>query len=656
MSLGGIAIAIGVMVDAGSVLVENIYRKLAESQQQMKLSVAKRLEICVDGAKEVGRPVFFALLTTIIGFIPVFVLTGQAGRLFRPLAYTKTFAMVGAALIAVCLLPTLAYYLIRGRLRLPDENIVSRFLRKIYNPVIRWSLIHKRIIIITFVAFLIAGLSLSFFVKQEFMPPLNEGDLLFMPVLLPGASLTQVMDVMQKQDLIIKNEFPDEVAWVVGKLGRAETSTDPAPVTMIETIIHLKPEKHWRKGMTRAKLINEIQERTKIPGVSPIMTQPIRNRIDMLATGIQTPVGIKVFGPDLKQIERIATELEKIVAQLKGASSVYAERIGSRPYFEIEIDRKEIARHGLQLGMVQDVIAMAIGGMNISQTVEGRERYPVRVRFMRDFRDSPEALGRLFIPTPGGGQVPLSLLARFNKTLGPAMIQSENTMPYFRVFINVDQDVVGLVDFVRNAQHTVDETIASGELQIPPGYYITWSGQFESEVEARSRLAVVLPICLAVILLLLYLAFKDLPSVLIVALGLPFALVGGVVPLYLLGFKFSTAVWVGFIALFGVATDNAVVLLSVFKSIFKEKKPSDVDEVREMVARGGLLRVRPIMMTVLTTVLALMPIMFFTSAGSEVIKPMASPIIGGLISATFANLILVPVLYSWIKERQLPKV
>ncbi|KPK64348.1 hypothetical protein AMJ83_02720 [candidate division WOR_3 bacterium SM23_42] len=655
MSLGGIAIAIGVMVDAGSVLVENIYRKIAENQQRGNLSTSARLEICIDGAKQVGRPVFFALLTTIIGFVPVFVLTGQAGRLFRPLAYTKTFAMVGAALIAVCLLPTLAYYLIRGRLRLPDENIVSRFLRKTYYPVIRWSLNHKRIVVIVFIAFLAAGLSTSFFVKQEFMPPLNEGDLLFMPVLLPGASLSQVMDIMQKQDRIIKNEFPDEVEWVVGKLGRAETSTDPAPVTMIETIIHLKPKNQWRRGMTRDKLINQIQEKTKIPGVSPIMTQPIRNRIDMLATGIQTPVGIKVFGPDPKQIERIATGLEEIVVQLKGVSSVYAERIGSRPYFEIEIDRNQIARHGLHLGTVQDIISMAIGGMNITQTVEGRERYPVRVRYMRDFRDSPEALGRLFIPTPDGGQVPLSLLVRFNKTLGPAMIQSENTMPYFRVFINVNQEVMGLVDFVRIAQIVVDERITLGELQIPPGYYITWSGQFESEVEARSRLAVVLPICLAVILLLLYFAFRDIPSVLIIALGLPFSMVGGIIPLYLLGFKFSTAVWVGFIALFGVATDNAVVLISVFRSIFKEKKPKDVGEVREMVARGGLLRVRPIMMTVLTTVLALTPIMFFTSAGSEVIKPMASPVIGGLISATLANLILVPLFYSWIKEKQVPK-
>lgn len=655
MSLGGIAIAIGVMVDAGSVLVENIYRRMAEAQQRGRLRSDERLEICIDGAKQVGRPVFFALLTTIIGFIPVFVLTGQAGRLFRPLAYTKTFAMVGAALIAVCLLPTLAYYLIRGRLRLPDENIISRVLRRLYYPVIRWSLGHKHIIVISFLIFLIVGLGTSFFIKQEFMPPLNEGDLLFMPVLLPGASLTQVMEIMRKQDIIIKDEFPDEVEWVVGKLGRAETSTDPAPVTMIETIIHLKPENQWRKGMTRDQLIRAIQEKTRIPGVSPIMTQPIRNRIDMLATGIQTPVGIKVFGPEPEQIEQIAKELEAIVGQVKGAASVYAERIGNRPYFEIEIDRNQIARYGINLGTVQDIIAMAVGGMNITQTIEGRERYPVRVRYMRDFRDSPEALADIFIPTSSGAQVPLGLLVHFKKTRGPAMIQAENTMPYFRVFINVDQEVTGLIDFVRNARHTVDDRIASGNLQIPSGYYITWSGQFESEVEARNRLAIVLPICLAIILLLLYMAFKDLALVLIVAVGLPFSLVGGIIPLFLLGFKFSTAVWVGFIALFGVATDNAVVLLTVFKSKFDEKKPLSTDEVRELVIAGGLLRVRPILMTVLTTVLALLPIMFFTSAGSEVIKPMASPIIGGLISATFANLILVPIVYSWIRERKLSK-
>ncbi|UCF71418.1 MAG: efflux RND transporter permease subunit [candidate division WOR-3 bacterium] len=655
MSLGGIAIAIGVMVDSGSVLVENIYRRVAERQRHGELTAVQRLETTIEAAKEVGRPVFFALLTTIIGFIPVFVLTGQAGKLFRPLAFTKTFAMAGAAFIAVCLLPTLAFYLVRGRLRLPDENIMSRLLRRIYRPTLDWSLNHKKIVVAIFGLVLVIGLFTTLLIKQEFMPPLNEGDLLFMPVLLPGASLTQVMEVMQKQDMIIKNEFPDEVEWVVGKLGHAETSTDPAPVTMIETIIHLKPQKSWRKGMTREKLIEEIQIKTKIPGVSPIMTQPIRNRIDMLATGIQTPVGIKVFGPDLGQIERIAEELERIVTNVEGAANVFAERIGNRPYYELEIDRNRIARYGVNLGMVQEVIAMAIGGMNVTQTVEGRERYPIRVRYMRELRDNPEAMNRIFISAADGQQIPLGILVNASRKLGPAMLQSENTMPYVRVFINVRQDIIGLVDFVRLAQRTVEEKIESGELTIPPGYYLRWSGQFESEVEARNRLAVVLPICLAVIMLLLYVAFKDLPSVLVVALSLPFSLVGGIIPLYLFGFKFSTAVWVGFIALFGVATDNAVVLLTVFKNIFGEKKPSDVPEVRENVIRGGLLRVRPIMMTVLTTVLALVPIMFFTSAGSEVIKPMASPIIGGLLSATFANLILIPIVYAWIKERQLTR-
>ncbi len=655
MSLGGIAIAIGVMVDSGSVLVENLYRKLAEHQRHTPLKRGERLEICIDGAKEVGKPVFFALLTTIVGFIPVFVLTGQAGKLFKPLAYTKTFAMVGAALIAVCLMPTLTYFLIRGKLKLPDENIISRFLRNLYRPVMRWALNHKWVITAASVLILLIGLLFSTFVKQEFMPPLNEGDLLFMPVLLPGASLSQVMDVMKKQDIIIKREFPDEVEWVVGKLGRAETATDPAPVTMIETIIHLKPEGMWRNGMTREKLIEEIQDKTKIPGVSPIMTQPIRNRIDMLATGIQTPVGIKVFGPDLKKIETIAAELEKIVGEVKGVSSIYAERIGNRPYFEIEIDRNEIARYGITLGRIQEIIAMAIGGMNLTQTLEGRERYPVRVRYMRDFRDSPEALSKIYIPTASGEHIPLSLLVHFRKTLGPAMIQAENTMPYFRVFINVNQDVIGLVDFVASAQKTVSSKIVSGELEVPPGYYITWSGQFESEVEARQRLALVVPICLVVILLLLYIAFKDTTIVLLIATALPFSLAGGIIPLYLFGFKFSTAVWVGFIALFGIATDNAVVLLSCIQNLLKQKKPTNVNAVRQTIMKGGLLRVRPVMMTTLTTILALVPIMFFTSAGSEIIKPMASPIIGGLVTATFTNLILVPTLYAWLQEKKVSR-
>ncbi|UCC11567.1 MAG: efflux RND transporter permease subunit [candidate division WOR-3 bacterium] len=653
MSLGGIAIAIGVMVDAGSVLVENMYRRLAELKKGS--GKQERLQTCIRSAQEVGRPVFFALLTTVVGFIPVFVLTGQAGKLFRPLAYTKTFAMIGAAAIAVCLMPVLAYYLLRGKLRLPDENALSRILRRLYHPVITWSLNHKRTVVGIAAVVLVAGISTAGFMKQEFMPPLDEGDLLFMPVLLPGATLPQVMEVMQKQDSIIQNEFADEVEWVVGKLGRAETATDPAPVTMIETVIHLKPQHKWRSTMTREKLIQEIQTKTRIPGVSPIMTQPIRNRIDMLATGIQTPVGIKVFGPDLDTLERISQDLETIIASVKGASSVYAERTGSRPYLEIEINRRAIARYGIQLNTVQQIIAMAIGGMALTETVEGRERYPVRVRYMRDFRDSPEALSKIFVPTADGSHVPLSLLVEMKKTVGPAMISSENVMPYFRVFINVNQEATGLIDFVRQAQQAVAEKISRGELEVPAGYYITWSGQFESEKEARQKLSLVLPICLAVIFILLYVAFKDTWLVLLTATALPFSLAGGLIPLFLFGFRFSTAVWVGFIAMFGIATDNAVVLLATLQKSFVRRKPDDRGGIRATIISAGLLRIRPIMMTALTTVLALVPIMFFRSAGSEVIKPMALPVIGGLITATFTNLIIVPTLYSWIMEKRLSR-
>jgi len=651
MSLGGIAIAIGVMVDSGSVLVENMYRRLAEARKRPG-QTDNRLQICIRSAQEVGRPVFFALLTTIVGFIPVFVLTGQAGKMFKPLAYTKTFAMVGAAVIAVCLMPVLAYYLLRGKLRLPDENVISSTLRRIYRPVITWSLRHKWAVVMTAVAVLVIGISSAGFIKQEFMPPLDEGDLLFMPVLLPGASLPQVMDVMRKQDSIIQNDFTDEVAWVVGKLGRAETSTDPAPVTMIETVIHLRPQHLWRSGMTREKLIEEIQTKTMIPGVSPIMTQPIRNRIDMLATGIQTPVGVKVFGPDLDTLGIIAQELEEIIGSVKGASSVYAERTGKRPYLEIEIDRRAIARYGIQLNTVQQIIAMVVGGMAVTETIEGRERYPVRLRYLSDFRDTPEALSRIFVPAADGSHIPLGLLVEMKKTTGPAMISSENVMPYFRVFINVNQDVTGLVDFVKEAQRTIEGKIAQGELEVPAGYYITWSGQFEAEIEARQKLLLVLPICLVVIFILLYVAFKDTWLVLLTATALPFSLAGGLIPLLFLGFKFSTAVWVGFIAMFGIATDNAVVLLATIQKSFSKSTPRDSKRIHTAVISAGMLRIRPIMMTALTTILALLPIMFFTSAGSEIIKPMAVPLIGGLITATMTNLVLVPTLYAWIMEKR----
>ncbi|MBU1112529.1 MAG: efflux RND transporter permease subunit, partial [Candidatus Omnitrophica bacterium] len=428
-----------------------------------------------------------------------------------------------------------------------------------------------------------------------------------------------------------------------------------APVTMIETIIHLKDKKLWRPGLTREKLIQEIQEKTRMPGVSPIMTQPIRNRIDMLATGIQTPVGVKVFGSDLNKIVEIATQVERIVAGVPGAVSPYAERASSRPYFEIEIDRQQAARYGIKVSDIQQIIMTAIGGMNLTTTVEGRERYPVRVRYLRELRDSPEALERIFVSTSSGGHIPLAQLAKLKKVLGPAVINAENTLVYARVFINVDQDQAGLIDFVKNAQKAVKASIDKGVLKLPSGYFISWSGQFESEMESRKRLIPSLVIALSVILLLLYIAFRNLSSLVILSTGIPVSLIGGVILLFILGFKFSTAVWVGFIALFGVATDNAVVLLSTLDNLFREKAPKTIEEIRKTVVQGGLLRLRPALMTSATTIIALLPVMLATSTGSEIMKPMAAPTVGGLLTATLSNLILVPVLYSWLKEKQLSR-
>jgi len=628
MSMGGIAIAIGVMVDAGIVMTENISRHLSESKEN-------RLETIIGASKEVGSAIFFAILIIVVAFIPVFSLKGQAGKLFTPLAFTKSFAMVGSAVLAITLIPVLCALLLRGRIRSPERNILSRALMRLYEPVLRFSLKHKFVVLLIAVLVMASALIPLKSIKSEFMPPLDEGDLLFMPVLLPGASLTQVMDVMKKQDLILKS-FP-EVELVVGKLGRAETPTDPAPVGMIETVVKLKPRKHWRLGMTRQNLINEMDEALRIPGVSNIWTQPIRNRIDMLATGIQTPVGVKVFGEDLDVIEDIGIRIEKLVAGLPGARNPYAERIGNKPYIEIEVNREEAARYGVKVGDVQHLIMTAIGGMNITTTVEGRERYPVRIRYMRELRDSIQALQRIFVSTPGGVQIPLDQVATIAKVEGPSKISGENTMPYVRVFIDVNTDEVGVVDFVRNAQKVVAEKI-----DLPPGYYISWSGQYEYEIQARNRLMIVVPICIFVIFMLLYIKFKRFSAALILVLSLPFAFIGGIWLQYILNFKFSTAVWVGYIALFGVAVEDGVVMIDfLLKSVRKGRWQI------EDVVKAGVLRVRPIVMTTATTILALIPILLSTGAGSEIMKPIATPTIGGMITATLLNLILVPVIFAW---------
>lgn len=638
MSLGGFAIAIGVIVDAGIVMSENISRHLAEQKEGLK----NRLEICLNAAKEVGPPIFFAILIIIVAFVPVFVLQGQSGKLFRPLAFTKTFVMSASAILAISLLPVLCSLFLRGRVGKAEEYVISRFLLKGYRPVITWAISHKKVVLsiclIVFVGtiFFIPG------IPSEFMPPLNEGDLLFMPVLLPGASLTEVKEVMRKQDIIIK-QLP-EVELVVGKLGRAETATDPAPVAMIETIIKLKPKEFWRDGMTREKLVREIKEKTRMPGVSPIMTQPIRNRIDMLATGIQTPIGIKVFGNDLLKIEEIAVKIERLMGAIPGALNPYAERIGNRPYLEIDINREEIARYGIKIQDVQDTIMVAVGGVNLTTTVEGRERYPIRVRYKRELVDNVESLKRILIAAPGGAHVPLVQLAEIKKVPGPAMITSENTLPYNRVFLSVDPEVTGIVDFVSEAQKLLNKGIKP---HLPPGFYYSISGQYEYELQARRQLLIVFPICLFVIFILLYIKFREFSSTLLLISALPFAFIGAIVLQVVLGYKFSTAVWIGYIALFGVAVEDGIVIIEYMRELCRKG-----GEVKTNVVQASLMRVRPIIMTTATTILALLPIMFSTGAGSEVMKPMAVPTVGGMITCTISNLIVVPIIFAWIEERK----
>ncbi|MBW1838368.1 MAG: efflux RND transporter permease subunit [Deltaproteobacteria bacterium] len=638
MSLGGFAIAIGVIVDAGIVMSENISRHLAEQKEGLK----NRLEICLNAAKEVGPPIFFAILIIIVAFVPVFVLQGQSGKLFRPLAFTKTFVMSASAILAISLLPVLCSLFLRGRIRKAEDYFISRLLLKGYRPVITWSVNHKKIVLsiclVTFIGtlFFIPG------IPSEFMPPLNEGDLLFMPVLLPGASLTEVKEVMRKQDIIIK-QLP-EVELVVGKLGRAETATDPAPVAMIETIIKLKPKKLWRDGMTRQKLVREIKEKTRMPGVSPIMTQPIRNRIDMLATGIQTPIGIKVFGNDLQKIEEIAVKIERLMNTIPGALNPYAERIGNRPYLEIDINREEIARYGIKIQDVQDTIMVAVGGVNLTTTVEGRERYPIRVRYKRELVDNVESLKRILVSAPGGAHVPLVQLAEIKKVPGPAMIASENTLPYSRVFLSVDPEVTGIVDFVSEAQKLLNKEIKP---HLPPGFYYSISGQYEYELQARRQLRMVFPICLFVIFILLYIKFREFSSTLLLISALPFAFIGAVLLQVVLDYKFSTAVWVGYIALFGVAVEDGIVIIEYMRELCRKG-----GEVKTNVIQASLMRVRPIIMTTATTILALLPIMFSTGAGSEVMKPIAAPTVGGMITCTISNLIVVPIIFAWIEERK----
>jgi Cu(I)/Ag(I) efflux system membrane protein CusA/SilA len=644
MSLGGIAIAIGAMVDAAIVMIENAHKHLERAPPGKP-----RLDILIDAASEVGPALFFSLLIITVSFLPIFALEAQEGRLFGPLAYTKTFSMAAAALLSVTLVPALMIIFVRGRIIPEQRNPLNKALIWLYRPIIAVVLKAKIPTILLAVAVLGITLWPASRLGSEFMPNLDEGTLFYMPTTLPGISITKAADLLQSQDRIIKS-FP-EVLSVYGKAGRASTATDPAPTEMYETIINLKPRDQWRPGVTTDTLIAEMDKALQFPGVSNAWTMPIRARIDMLSTGIRTPVGVKVFGTDLAEMERLARQIEQVLRTVRGTSSAYAERVIGGYYLDITPDRDALARYGLMVGDVQEVIATALGGETVTTTVEGRERYTVNVRYPRDLRSNPQAIANdVLVPMPKGGTVPLGEVATVKLARGPTTIRTENGQLAVYVYVDIrDRDLGG---YVAEAQNAVAANVA-----FPPGNYVTWSGQFEYLERAEARLKVVVPITLLIIFLLLYLNFRRLTETLIVMLSLPFALVGGFWLLWWLGFNLSVAVAVGFIALAGVAAETGVVMLIYLDHALDEikaecaaqQRPFTRSDLNAAIMRGAVDRVRPKMMTVVAIMAGLLPIMWSTGTGSEVMQRIAVPMIGGMVSSTLLTLIVIPAIYAVVK-------
>lgn len=639
MSLGGIAIAIGVMVDASVVMVENAHKHLERDRGKKK-----QRQIIMDAAKEVGPALFYSLLIITVSFLPVFVLGEQSGRLFKPLAYTKTFAMAASALLSVTVIPALMVAVIKGKIRPESKNPLSRFFISVYKPVIKLVLQHKWLTIMAALAILIVTLYPALKLGSEFMPPLYEGDLLYMPTTFPGISITKAKELLQQTDKIIAS-FP-EVKRVFGKIGRAETATDPAPLTMIETTIMLKPEEEWREGMTPDKLVEELDRAIQFPGLTNAWTMPIKTRIDMLATGIKTPVGIKIMGADLDTLSAIGERIEAAVRKIPGTLSAYSERVVGGNYLDFVIKSEEAARYGLTTGDVQDVISSAIGGMNVTYTVEGLERYPVNVRYPRELRDNLAGLKRIMVPTPTGAQIPIVQVADIEIRKGPAAIKSENARRTAWVYVDLRGIDVG--SYVKRAQRAVAQ-----EVEIPAGYNIVWSGQYEYMQAAAQRFRIVIPITIIIIFLLLFVHFKNMANSLIVMLSLPFAVVGGVWLLFFFGFNTSVAVYVGFIALVGLAAETGVVMLVYLDEAYHryrmEGKLDTPVGLHSAIMEGAVERVRPKLMTVTTTMIGLLPLMIGHGTGSEVMKRMASPMIGGLISSTILTLIIIPAVYAIVK-------
>ena len=648
MSLAGIAIAIGVLVDAGIVVTENAFRFL--EQRQVDPRDRQRVWDTVrDSTKLVGRPVFFSMAIILLAFVPVFALTGQEGKLFHPLAFTKTLAVFAAAIIAVTLVPVLCTLLLGGKFHAEEDNPVMRGLRRLYRPALESALSHRGLTVFAAVLLFAGALFVARGIGSEFMPRLNEGDLMFMPIADPSISLEENIEIAKRQNAILQS-FP-EVAYAVAKVARADTSTDPAPLNMTETIVHLKPKNLWRAGMTVDRLRADISEAVQLPGVSNIWTMPIINRIDMLTTGIRSEVGVKVYGNDLTVLETSARRIAEAVRRVPGASNVYPEQVTSGQYLNIVVDRTAAARYGIRVGDIQQIIETAVGETVLTTTIEGRRRFPVRVRYAPQYRSDPEALGRVLVAASNGAQIPLSQVARIEHARGPAMISSENGLLVATVLMNVQDRDVG--SFVEEARQRV-----AREVSLPAGYYIGWSGRWENQQHARQRLQVVLPIVLVIIFVLLYFTYHSLVEATHVLLAVPFALTGGVYLLWLLGYNFSVAVWVGFIALFGTAVQTGVVMVIYLEDAVSRKREAmggtlTRGALRAAVIDGALLRLRPKVMTVSTVIAGLLPIMWSSRVGAEVMKPLATPVLGGMVSSLLHVLIVTPVLFYWLQERRL---
>lgn len=648
MSLGGIAIAIGAMTDGAIVMIENMHKHM----EKTPLTDENRWQIVAKAASEVGPALFFSLLIITVSFLPVFILEAQEGRMFSPLAYTKTYAMAASAGLAITLVPVLMGYFIRGKVVSEKKNPLNRLLIAIYMPVLKQVMRFPKSTIVAAVLVTIVGFWPVDKIGSEFIPPLDEGDLMYMPTTYPGISIGKARELLQQTDKLIRTV--PEVETVFGKVGRAETATDPAPLTMIETFIQLKPQEQWREGVTTESLKAEFDKLVKFPGLTNAWVMPIKTRIDMLATGIKTPVGIKVAGPELDVIQEIGQQIEQLLPEVTGTASVYSERVAGGRYIKVDISRDKASRFGLNIEDVQQVVSTAIGGMNVTQTVEGQERYPVNLRYPQDYRDSPEQLARLPVVTPNGQRIALGDVADIRVENGPPGIKSENARLNGWTFIDIDGVDVGT--YVESAK----EYLASN-LTLPAGYSINWAGQYEYMERAKEKLTYVLPLTLAIIVILLYLNFRAFSEVAIIIVTLPMAMIGGLWLMYLEGFNFSVAVGVGFIALAGVAVEIGVIMLVYLNQALAELKEkaeeraeliSD-DAYQDALLHGAGLRVRPVMMTVATIIIGLMPILYGTGTGSEIMSRIAAPMVGGMTSAVLLTLIVLPVIYSIVKKPEL---